>query len=47
MPPWGSPGSPPRSKPLTTLGRDLQPILFAMHAWGEQVERHQAKNGQR
>lgn len=28
---------------LTVLGRDLEPILFAMHAWGEQWDRHQAR----
>lgn len=27
---------------LTALGRELKPILFAMHEWGEQWTRHQA-----
>ena len=32
---------------LTALGRELKPILFTMHAWGEQWERQQTKKSQR
>lgn len=28
---------------LTPLGRDLEPVLDAMHAWGEKLERRQKK----
>lgn len=29
---------------LTPLGRKLTPILYAMHDWGEEVERANARN---
>lgn len=32
---------------LTAMGGELKPILFAMHAWGEQWERQQAKKSPR
>ena len=29
---------------LTPLGRALEPVLAAMHAWGEELERREKKN---
>jgi len=32
---------------LTSLGRDLEPVLYAMQAWGEKLERHSNNNRRR
>ena len=29
---------------LTTLGRELEPVLYAMHAWGEKLDRIREKH---
>jgi len=32
---------------LTDLGRELEPVLYAMHAWGEKLEAKVTDNGRR